>query len=76
MQSQPSQRLRPQTAQEEGFSLLELLVSVAIITVLMAIVFQFMNVNQQRYRSQQLMGEVTQGGRSVLEQMRAATGGR
>jgi prepilin-type N-terminal cleavage/methylation domain-containing protein len=69
MQSQPSRRLRPQTAQEEGFSLLELLVSVAIITLLMAIVFQFLNINQQRYRSQQLMGEVTQGGRSAFEVM-------
>ena len=69
MQSQPNRRLRPQTAQEEGFSLLEMLVSVAIITVLMAIVFQFLNVNQQRYRSQQLMGEVTQGGRSAFEVM-------
>ena len=52
-----------------GFSLLELLVSVTIITLLMAIVFQFLGANQQRYRSQQLMGEVTQGGRSTFEVM-------
>ncbi len=50
-----------------GFSLLELLVSVAIISLLMAIVFQFLSINQQRYRSQQLLAEVSQGGRSAFE---------
>jgi hypothetical protein len=49
--------------------MIELLTSVAIITVLMAIVFQFLNANQQRYRSQQLLAEVSQGGRSALEVM-------
>jgi len=57
------------TSHEQGFTLLELLVSVSIMTVLMAIVFQFVNINQRRYRSQQLMGEVTQGGRSAFEVM-------
>jgi len=52
-----------------GFSLLEMLVSVAIITLLMAIVFQFLSANQQRFRSQQLLSEVTQGGRSAFEVM-------
>ncbi len=54
---------------ETGFSLLELLVSVAILTLLMAVVFQFLSTNQRRYRSQQLLAEVTQGGRSALEVM-------
>ncbi|MBI4167107.1 MAG: prepilin-type N-terminal cleavage/methylation domain-containing protein, partial [Acidobacteria bacterium] len=54
---------------ESGFSLLELLVSVAILTLLMAVVFQFMSTNQRRYRSQQLLAEVTQGGRSAFEVM-------
>ncbi|MFB3921231.1 MAG: PilW family protein [Terriglobia bacterium] len=54
---------------QAGFSLLELLVSVAIITLLMAIVFQFLSANQQRYRSQQLLAEVTQGGRNAFEVM-------
>lgn len=57
------------TSNQRGFTLLELLVSVAIITVLMAIVFQFMDMNQKRHRSQQLMAEVTQGGRSAFEVM-------
>jgi prepilin-type N-terminal cleavage/methylation domain-containing protein len=51
----------------QGFSLIELLVSVAIITILMAIVFQFLQANQNRYRSNQLLGEVIQGGRSAFE---------
>jgi len=56
-------------ARTSGFSLLELLVSVAILTLLMAIVFQFMSTNQKRYRSQQLLAEVSQGGRSAFEVM-------
>ncbi|MBZ5563302.1 MAG: prepilin-type N-terminal cleavage/methylation domain-containing protein [Acidobacteriia bacterium] len=51
----------------EGFSLAEMLVSIAIITVLMAIVFQFLQANQNRYRSNQLLGEINQGGRSAFE---------
>jgi prepilin-type N-terminal cleavage/methylation domain-containing protein len=66
MPNQPS-RCRSRKSSQEGFSLLELLVSVVIITVLMAIVFQFLNANQQRYRSQQLLAEVSQGGRSAFE---------
>lgn len=60
-------RYRP--AADLGFSLLELLVSVAILTALMAIVFQFMSTNQRRYRSQQLLAEMSQGGRSAFEVM-------
>ena len=54
---------------ERGFSLLELLVSVAILTLLMGVVFQFISTNQRRYRSQQLLAEVSQGGRSAFEVM-------
>jgi prepilin-type N-terminal cleavage/methylation domain-containing protein len=54
---------------ERGFSLLELLVSVTILTLLMAVVFQFLSTNQRRFRSQQLLAEMTQGGRSALEVM-------
>ena len=53
----------------EGFSLLEVLVSVVIITVLMAAVFQFLRFNQQRYRGDQLLAERNQGARSALELM-------
>ena len=52
-----------------GFSLLEVLVSVMIITVLMAAVFQFLRFNQQRYRGDQLLSERNQGARSALELM-------
>ena len=52
-----------------GFSLLEVLVSVMIITVLMSAVFQFMRFNQQRYRGDQLLAERNQGARSALELM-------
>lgn len=53
----------------KGFSLIEMLVSVAIITVLMAAVFQFLRFNQQRYRGDQLLAERNQGARSALELM-------
>jgi prepilin-type N-terminal cleavage/methylation domain-containing protein len=53
----------------EGFSLLEILVSVMILTVLMAAVFQFLRFNQQRYRGDQLLAERNQGARSALELM-------
>jgi len=52
-----------------GFSLIEVLVSVMIITVLMAAVFQFLRFNQQRYRGDQLLAERNQGARSALELM-------
>ena len=52
-----------------GFSLLEVLVSVMIITILMAAVFQFLRFNQQRYRGDQLLAERNQGARSALELM-------
>ena len=58
---------RPSAA--HGFSLLEVLVSVMIITVLMSAVFQFMRFNQQRYRGDQLLAERNQGARSALELM-------
>jgi len=58
---------RSTTTRREGFSLIELLVSVSIITILMAMVFQFMTINQRRYRSQQLLAEVHQGSRSAFE---------
>jgi prepilin-type N-terminal cleavage/methylation domain-containing protein len=53
----------------EGFSLIEVLVSVIIITVLMSAVFQFIRFNQQRYRGDQLLAERNQGARSALELM-------
>jgi len=64
----PQVRIRMSSA-ADGFSLLEVLVSVMIITVLMSAVFQFMRFNQQRYRGDQLLAERNQGARSALELM-------
>jgi prepilin-type N-terminal cleavage/methylation domain-containing protein len=50
-----------------GFSLIEVLVSVAIITILMAAVFQFLHYAQQRYRGDQLLAERNQSARTALE---------
>ena len=52
---------------ESGFSLIELLVSVVIITVLMTAVFQFLAFSQKRYRGDQLLAERNQGARGALE---------
>lgn len=41
--------------------------SVAVLTLLMAAVFQFVDATQQRHRSNQLVAEINQGGRNVLE---------
>lgn len=53
----------------EGFSLIEMLVSVSIIIILMAMLFQFMGSTQKQYTIQQLQAEVSQGGRSAFEIM-------
>ncbi len=65
----PTGRSPRTRSRSEGFSLIEMLVSVTIITILMAIVFQFLQANQNRYRSNQLLGEINQGGRSAFEVM-------
>lgn len=78
MRENPSRLIRPLGATSgrkgggrsmAGFSLIEVLVSVMIITVLMAAVFQFLRFNQQRYRGDQLLAERNQGARSALELM-------
>lgn len=57
------------SSEPRGFSLIEVLISVMIITVLMSAVFQFMRFTQQRYRGDQLLAERNQGARSALELM-------
>ena len=64
-----SERHATRGAGASGFSLLEVLVSVMIITVLMSTVFQFLRFTQQRYRGDQLLAERNQGARSALELM-------
>jgi type II secretory pathway pseudopilin PulG len=65
----PGNAARPRPGTALGFSLLEVLISVMIITVLMAAVFQFLRFNQQRYRGDQLLAERNQGARSAVELM-------
>jgi prepilin-type N-terminal cleavage/methylation domain-containing protein len=52
-----------------GFSLLELLVSVALITVLMGAVFAFMYQCQKRFQSNAVVAEANQTARAALEVM-------
>ena len=62
-------RLLPEVRTERGFSLIELLASVAIITILMAAVFQFLSSNQQNYRRQQMLAEAGRSSRAAIEVM-------
>src|SRR3990172_6775506 len=50
-----------------GFTMIEILASVTIITVLMAAVFQFLAFRKKRYRGDQLLAERNQGARGALE---------
>ncbi len=54
---------------QAGFSLIEILVTTVIIVLLMAVVSQFFDATQRRYRGNQLLAEVYQGQRSVLDSM-------
>jgi prepilin-type N-terminal cleavage/methylation domain-containing protein len=56
-------------AAESGFSLAEMLVSVAIITLLMSAVFTFMGQAQKRYQGSAVIAEANQGARAALEVM-------
>ncbi len=53
----------------EGYSLIELLVSVAILVILMSLIFSFLASNQKQYVSQQVLAATNQGGRSAFEIM-------
>ncbi len=59
--------LESRNSKQAGFSIIELLVSVAIITLLMAAFFQFVSATQRQHRGNQLLAEIYQGGRSALE---------
>ncbi len=54
---------------ERGFSLLEILVAVAIFTVIIGATFQLLNVAQQRYRMENEYMESFQGARLAMEQI-------
>lgn len=53
----------------EGFSLIEMLVSVAIIVLLMSAVFPFLFQSQKSYQGQLVASEANQGARAALEVM-------
>jgi prepilin-type N-terminal cleavage/methylation domain-containing protein len=52
-----------------GFSLVELLVSVAIIVLLMSAVFPFLFQSQKKYQSNQVVSEANQSARAAMEVM-------
>jgi prepilin-type N-terminal cleavage/methylation domain-containing protein len=69
MSSLLSRRVSRRLAGEAGFSLLELLVSVALITLLMGAVFSFMYQCQKRFQSNAVVSEANQTARAALEVM-------
>ena len=52
-----------------GFSLIELLVSVAIIVLLMSAVFPFLFQSQKKYQTNQVVSEANQSARAAMEVM-------
>jgi len=62
-------RSRPPARLGQGFSLLELLASVAIISLLMAAVFSFMYQAQRRFQGNAVVSESNQTARAALEVM-------
>jgi prepilin-type N-terminal cleavage/methylation domain-containing protein len=67
--SAPKPRRLASIVSPAGFSMLELLVSVAIITLIMGAVFQFMAQVQKRYQGNQTITESNQSARAALEVM-------
>ena len=63
----PQRRLGP--AGPAAFSLIELMISVAIIVLLMSAVFPFLFQAQKRYQGNQVVSEANQGARAALEVM-------
>lgn len=59
----------PDPAGSAGFSLLEMLISVAIITILMSGVFAFMFQTQKRFQSNVVVSESNQTARAAMEIM-------
>jgi prepilin-type N-terminal cleavage/methylation domain-containing protein len=62
-------RLSPQTRLAQGFSMIELLASVTIITLLMSAVFAFMYQAQKRFQGNVVVTESNQSARAALELM-------
>ncbi|HEV2350735.1 MAG TPA: prepilin-type N-terminal cleavage/methylation domain-containing protein [Terriglobia bacterium] len=58
-----------QQAQDGGFSLLEMMVSVLIILLLMSAIFPFIMQSQKRFQGNEVTAESNQSGRAALEVM-------
>ncbi|HZR31503.1 MAG TPA: prepilin-type N-terminal cleavage/methylation domain-containing protein [Terriglobales bacterium] len=54
---------------QHGFSLLELLISVAILTLTLGVVFGYINNSQKVYRAEEQKVDTTQQGREFLDQI-------
>lgn len=65
MRSQPTTRFRT----ELGFSILELMLVLAILTVIMAVVFEQINAVQARYKTEESRLDITQESREFVDQL-------
>lgn len=57
----------PTSTGQRGFSLVELAISIAILTVIMGAMMQFMGMLQQRYTQQQRVSGASQTGKTVMD---------
>ena len=69
MDNRMGQKQRLHDSPESGFSLLEMLAAVVIITLLMSALFQFMFQVQKRFQGNVAISESNQGARTALEVM-------
>jgi prepilin-type N-terminal cleavage/methylation domain-containing protein len=64
-----SKRTKQRTHPDSGFSLIELLTVVVILTLVMGVVFRHIINTQQRYRGEEAKLDIAQEGREFLDQM-------
>lgn len=57
------------TEKQRGFSLIEMLVVTAVITIIMGSVFQSINITQQKSQSEQIKLDLTQQAREFIDQL-------
>jgi len=58
-----------QRSRQQGFSFLELMVVIAVMTVIMGVVFNYIVVVQQRYKTEESRLDVAQESREFIDQM-------
>jgi len=69
MQSTLTKRAQDRTRAQRGFSLVEMLVVTAVITIIMGSVFKSINITQQKSRSEQIKLDLTQQAREFIDQL-------